>query len=225
MYSYLEIGSYLGGSLQPFLLDRRCVVAYSIDPRPTLVPDIRAPNITYERNTTAEMRRLLQAAHGPEVTKKLRTFDMDAADVPRREIGIPPHPCYIDGEHTDQAVLRDFQSCLDRAARPCVIAFDDAEMMFGGIAKCLELLDDQHIEHRQYMLPAKTAVIEFGEVGLWRDQRLLDLIVSIDAHLYAMRTLAVWRQHALEYERWKGIVRSIPLARHVARAARLALHR
>src|SRR5262249_61896633 len=37
-YAYLEIGSYLGGSLQPHLLDDRCVALYSTHPRPQPQP-------------------------------------------------------------------------------------------------------------------------------------------------------------------------------------------
>ena len=33
-YSYLEIGSYLGGSIQPYLVDPLCRRIYSIDRRP-----------------------------------------------------------------------------------------------------------------------------------------------------------------------------------------------
>jgi hypothetical protein len=33
-YTYLEIGSYIGGSIQPHLLDDRCQQIFSIDKRP-----------------------------------------------------------------------------------------------------------------------------------------------------------------------------------------------
>lgn len=33
-YAYLEIGSHLGGTIQPHLVDDRCRRIYSIDPRP-----------------------------------------------------------------------------------------------------------------------------------------------------------------------------------------------
>ena len=33
-YNYLEIGSYLGGSIQPHLIDQRCERIFSIDKRP-----------------------------------------------------------------------------------------------------------------------------------------------------------------------------------------------
>ena len=33
-YTYLEVGSHLGGSLFPYLLDKRCASVISVDPRP-----------------------------------------------------------------------------------------------------------------------------------------------------------------------------------------------
>ena len=38
-YRYLEIGSYLGGSIQAHLLDPRCERIYSIDNRSAAAPD------------------------------------------------------------------------------------------------------------------------------------------------------------------------------------------
>jgi hypothetical protein len=40
-FSYLEIGSYLGASLQVHLADPSCTAIMSIDPRPEAVPDDR----------------------------------------------------------------------------------------------------------------------------------------------------------------------------------------
>ena len=50
-YTYLEIGSFLGGSLQPHLLDRSCERIYSIDKRCVVAPDDRdqTSTITYRR--------------------------------------------------------------------------------------------------------------------------------------------------------------------------------
>ena len=45
-YHYLEIGSYLGGSIQPHLLDRHCAKIYSIDKRPLNQPDERGVDYT-----------------------------------------------------------------------------------------------------------------------------------------------------------------------------------
>jgi hypothetical protein len=52
-YCYLEIGSHLGGSLQPYVVDPRCRRIYSIDKRPEAVPDNRGIAIPYPENSTA----------------------------------------------------------------------------------------------------------------------------------------------------------------------------
>jgi hypothetical protein len=41
-FAYLEIGSHLGGSIQPYLLNPTCIHIYSIDSRSLLQPDDRS---------------------------------------------------------------------------------------------------------------------------------------------------------------------------------------
>src|SRR5215204_6622213 len=59
-YKYLEIGSYLGGSIQPHLLDDRCERIYSIDKRPLQQPDARGFDYTYLNNSTERMLEQLR---------------------------------------------------------------------------------------------------------------------------------------------------------------------
>ena len=54
-YKYLEIGSYLGGSLTPFLMDPACQLVLSIDDRGRVLPDERAINYDYTAVTTQSM--------------------------------------------------------------------------------------------------------------------------------------------------------------------------
>src|SRR5689334_6384187 len=54
-YIYLEIGSYLGGSIQPHLLDKKCGRIYSIGKRPVHQPDERGVDYAYLNNSTARM--------------------------------------------------------------------------------------------------------------------------------------------------------------------------
>ena len=54
-YVYLEIGSYVGGSLQQYYLDPRCNKIYSIDKRPERQADERGDGIVYENNTQRTM--------------------------------------------------------------------------------------------------------------------------------------------------------------------------
>ena len=45
-YAYLEIGSFVGGSLQQYYLDPKCRVIYSIDKRPERLPDERGKGLS-----------------------------------------------------------------------------------------------------------------------------------------------------------------------------------
>ena len=63
-YTFLEIGSYLGGSLQPFVLDAACARIYSIDKRPFVQPDERGTNYIYKSNSTARMLENLEKLGG-----------------------------------------------------------------------------------------------------------------------------------------------------------------
>ena len=129
-FVYLEIGSYLGGSLQ-YLQDPRCRRIYSIDNR---TRDERHA----ENSEQAMLDNLRRAAPGG--TDKLVCFASDARDVHPRAIDEAPDICFIDGEHTDRAVLSDFAFCLAVCAPDAAILFHDAGSTRPGIKECLRLL-------------------------------------------------------------------------------------
>ena len=56
-YVYLEVGSHLGGTLLPHLMDPLCRVVVSVDPRPASQADERGRVFHYERNSTSRMIR------------------------------------------------------------------------------------------------------------------------------------------------------------------------
>src|SRR5437016_623717 len=59
-FVYLEIGSYLGGSLQAVMRDPRCRRVLSIDARVPSAPDAGRDVWVYEQNTTEQMLERLQ---------------------------------------------------------------------------------------------------------------------------------------------------------------------
>src|ERR1700719_4564277 len=76
-FTYLEIGSHLGGSLQALVVDPQCEHIISIDARPLSQPDQRLPSgatHAYDDNSTARMLALLAAVPGADV-RKLHTID------------------------------------------------------------------------------------------------------------------------------------------------------
>lgn len=130
-FAYLEIGSYLGGSLQALMRDTRCSEVMSIDTRTTSTPDARG-DWTYERNTTERMRELLGQLPAVDMDK-LTTFDgatdtLRPADLPSR-----PTYCFVDGEHTHDAVLRDAHFCAEALGGVGVIAFHDYALIGSAI--------------------------------------------------------------------------------------------
>ena len=123
-FAYLEIGSFRGGSLQALVSDPRCSCLMSIDPRSTETLDETRGAYTYEENTTALMVELLSQVPGADMGK-LATFEtttevMSPTALPRR-----PDCCFIDGEHSHDAVLSDARFCVEALGGAGVIAFHD----------------------------------------------------------------------------------------------------
>jgi hypothetical protein len=128
-YVYLEIGSYLGGSLQQHLVDPQCRQLYSIDDRPLYSPDARGQGITYRAATEDMFRSLRQVAS----VDRLVTFESDARAVDRARITRAPTFCFIDGEHTIDAVTSDFSFCLEICDPNAAIAIHDAPLIIPGL--------------------------------------------------------------------------------------------
>lgn len=133
-FSYLEIGSHLGGSIQPYLIDDQCRNIYSIDPRPAQQPDDRTPNhiARYRDNSTARMLELLRSLNRGDLNKII-CFDCDAAEVDPGRIESAPQVAFIDGEHTRTAAWSDFQVCLNVISPTGTIVFHDAEIIYPAL--------------------------------------------------------------------------------------------
>jgi hypothetical protein len=140
-YAYLEIGSHLGGSIQPYLVDHRCTVIYSIDPRPDDQPDDRSPEYRseYPDNSTERMLHLLGGIDAGQ-TGKIRCFESDASAVDPGEIDTPPLAAFIDGEHTRGAVLSDFAFCERILAPAGTILFHDYYILYETVAEIIKSL-------------------------------------------------------------------------------------
>ncbi|QJY47947.1 class I SAM-dependent methyltransferase [Pseudonocardia broussonetiae] len=123
-FSYLEIGSHLGGTLQVFVADPRCSAIVSVDPRPPSQPDDRGPVFHYDGNSTERMLGLLGAVPGAELGK-LQTIERSSEDIGPWEVG-RPDLAFIDGEHTHSAALRDARFCREVMGTAGVIAFHDS---------------------------------------------------------------------------------------------------
>jgi hypothetical protein len=169
-FAYLEIGSYLGGSIQPYLLDTRCRAIYSIDPRPGRQADDRAPGYSraYTDNSTKRMMDLLREADGSQADK-ISCFEMDASRVDPARIGTRPHVAFIDGEHTVRAVLSDFAFCLGVLAEGGTIVFDDFSIVYPAVLAICRSLKRQRRRFTAVRLEGKIFAIFFD-----REKVLLD---------------------------------------------------
>jgi hypothetical protein len=87
----------------------------------------------YADNSTERMLALLGAVPGADLGKvttiELSTEDIDPGSLPHR-----PDLCFIDGEHTNRAALRDAGFCLAAVSDRGVIAFHDAWVTSAGSA-------------------------------------------------------------------------------------------
>ncbi len=162
-YTYLEIGSYLGGSLQPFLVDPLCERIISIDARHAVPPDSRPGMETlvqYPDNSTARMLELLEAVPGADLSK-LTTIDASTEAIDPASIVAKPSLCFIDGEHTSRAALRDAMFCT-HLAPDATIAFHDRGSVREALAAFLNVYGGFG-----YQMPRVFFVVERDPV-LWR---------------------------------------------------------
>jgi hypothetical protein len=186
-FSYLEIGSHLGGSLQALVRDPACVSIVSIDPRIPDAPDERGRPSRYEENTTANMLSGLGAIPGADVTK-IRAFDATVETLDAHDLGTGrPVFCFVDGEHTDEAVRRDADFCLDAMNRAGCVAFHDAEIVHRGIKRFVDDLEAERTPFSAYLLPYSTFVVEVGDPQL-RDTGPVQarILESWRGYLYAL---------------------------------------
>jgi hypothetical protein len=162
-YVYLEIGSHLGGSIQPFYIDPLCKLIYSIDKRPPFQPDERGRSYDYPENVTERMLINLSDAFPSIATGKLRTFDCDANELETSEIVEKPNFCFIDGEHTNEAVFSDFMFCLAVSHHKAIIAFHDTAIVYKGLEKIKSYLYSKSIRFEGFMLDGSVYAILLNE--------------------------------------------------------------
>jgi hypothetical protein len=197
-YTYLEIGSHLGGSIQPHLLDARCKTIYSIDPRPPHQPDDRRLGHVeyYEDNSSQRMLKLLGDV-SPDQVGKVHCIDLDASDVDPGQIVAGVRLALIDGEHTRTAVLSDFQACNRVLSHDGTVAFHDFFIVGGAVLEICRMLSQQ----RRTYVPLK---LEDNVVALFFDPETVHSDPYLAAHLESSRYF--W----LRYRMKSRLKRAIP---------------
>lgn len=193
-YNYLEIGSYLGGSIQPHLLDAKCARIYSIDKRPEKQPDERGANYTYLNNSTARMMEKLGGV-APENLAKITTIDGDTRSLKPEQIDEKIQLCFIDGEHTDEAAFADFKFCLSALDAGGAIVFHDAAVTYNGLDECMKYLRGNKIQFRAYNLPDIVFVIEIGDFPLHKHPAVMEMLLNNHTgYLYSLQANDLFRR-------------------------------
>jgi methyltransferase family protein len=193
-YRYLEIGSYVGGSIQTHLLDPNCAEIYSIDARPGSQPDNSGLRLRYPNNTTERMMENLRGIADPE---KVRCLAGDTGAIDPARIEEPGADlCFIDGEHRDEVVVRDFEFCRSAGRGRVVVVFHDAQLVYEGISRALSNLREAGIPFHAYNLPSTLLVVELGELPIHRHPAIAPML--IDNHVGYLESL-----HANDhFRRW-----------------------
>jgi len=193
-FSYLEIGSHLGGSLQALVRDPACNAIASIDARPDWQPDEGGVNIAYPGNSSARMLDLLAGLPGASLGK-IRTFDVSTTQLSPVDLGLVPSLCFVDGEHTDEAALRDARFCRAAVRDSGCIAFHDAAIVYRGVAQFLHELDAEAVAYSAYLLPATIFVIEFPQAKLRDVDGVTSLILeNYRGYLYSLQSNDRYRE-------------------------------
>ena len=192
-FTYLEIGSHLGGSLQILIRDPRCQRIVSIDPRPFRQPDARGRRWTYRDNSTARMRGNLAAVPGADMSK-LETIDASTEAIDPAAIDARPALCFVDGEHTDEAVLRDARFSRRVLADSGWLAFHDAGIVYHGLTAFLDEVQVAGADHRTYFLPDSILVVELGEARLLKTTQVFEQIIgNAEGYLWTLRENDMFR--------------------------------
>lgn len=134
-YAYIELGSFLGGTLAPFLIAKDCNSVLSVDDRGRQQPDERGPKYDYAGITSQTMIDNLHKNGLP--TSKLKTFDGSVENLPLSQSQFDL--AFIDAEHTDEAVFRDFVYLLEHMKPDCIVMFHDSSLTSKGIANIITL--------------------------------------------------------------------------------------
>jgi hypothetical protein len=164
-FDYLEIGSYMGRSIQALVADPRCRKIVSIDRRDAVTADVRSHPVEYPGNATAAMLDSLAQVPGANIDK-LIAIDASTEDLSPADLSADL--CFIDAEHTSRAALRDARFCRRAIRDRGVIVFHDRLLVNAGIREFLGGLG----RYRAYPLSHDLLVVELNVPSLLSDPRV-----------------------------------------------------
>jgi len=195
-YIYLEVGSHLGGTLFPHLIDSSCGTAISIDPRPTCQPDQRGRSFDYAGNSTSRMIGTLGkfASHGQMA--KLRTYDIDASQIATIDDAIRASLVLIDAEHTNRAAFRDFLCIIPHTEQDAIVSFHDSNLIFDALMNIETFLRYSGRRFSAFYLPDNVYAVAFGGLADVAEYRLRRYAFDAEAFI-TNATISLNREIAL----------------------------
>jgi Methyltransferase domain len=125
---------------------------------------------------------------------KIVTFDKDSSELTASMIPSKINLCFIDGEHTNAAVQRDFWFCESVLSAPGVIFFHDSDIVFEGIDNILQSLRTAGRPFHAYNLPTMIFVIDLG-MNIHEDENIRNLLAENHlGYIGSLKTMAPYRK-------------------------------
>jgi hypothetical protein len=150
-----------------------------VDIRCEAAPDERdeGSTIHYQENTSEHMLSLL-ARIDPASVKKVICFDGKSPVVLARKFDTPPVIAFIDGEHTNEAVLADFEACVKVVAPEGVIAFHDSYLIYPALRQICRSLEREGRAFEFWKLGGSVSAISFDPELAEREPRIRALVAA-----------------------------------------------
>ncbi len=192
-YAYLEIGSFMGGSLVPFLRDPRCKHILSVDVREQIVSDERG--IKYDFKGMPVESMLAELAKNGVNTDKLKTF---GGSIDQYGIGgVSLYDLvFIDGEHTDVACFRDFVWSMKDVKHDVIVAFHDSTLIHKALQINQEYLRVRGWSFKFFKVHgSEIAMLCFGKYA----DMVLPFEVEPDMPAFYREAEKVLLSHALQF--------------------------
>jgi hypothetical protein len=196
-YVYFEVGSHLGGTLVPHLADPHCQHVFSVDKRPASQLDERGIIFDYEDNSTQRMLATLEAHLPASAFVKLTTVDADVSEIDAVHIQLKVDFAFIDAEHTNVAVFKDFVGTHRFLDASFLAAFHDANLVCDGLQNIECFLQHQGVAFQSFFLPDVVYVIAAGGF--------------IGKASEPLQRLSIDREHFIHdsrVQRWKAVARN-----------------
>lgn len=130
--------------------------------------------------------------------EKIKTMDGGTDEIDPASIEDRFDLCLIDGEHTDEAMSRDFEFCR-KILNPNggAIMFHDAQITYNGIWERIENLKKEGVPFRAYNLPSVLFVVEIGDLPIYKEPAVMQkLINNHEGYLFSLREMDRFRRFA-----------------------------